>query len=158
MTGEHFFQDFSNSRIDWRVNFGRASRDEPDLREYLQQQTIAGGVGTGPFGLADESQSGFRQFNTLDDETLDVVGNWSTLLLTGGRPTQLKFGLSYTDRMRDFVSRRFRFIPVTTGIRELGDSGRGLGSPPRSSTRHRTSARGSASTRKRGLPTCTTRT
>ena len=130
VTGEHFFQDFSNSRIDWRVNFGRASRDEPDLREYLQQQTIAGGVGTGPFGLADESQSGFRQFNTLDDETLDVVGNWSTLLITGGRPTQLKFGASYTDRARDFVSRRFRFIPVTTGSGNSGIPAAALVLPP----------------------------
>ena len=69
-------------------------------------------------------------FNTLDDETLDVVGNWATLLLTGGRPTQLKFGVSYTDRMRDFVSRRFRFIPVTTGSGNSGIPAAALVLPP----------------------------
>jgi TonB-dependent receptor len=131
VTGEHFFQDLSNSRLDWRVNFGRASRDEPDLREYLQQQTLtANGTGSGQIQLADESQSGFRMFNTLDDETLDVAGNWSMLLLTGGRPTQLKFGASYTDRARDFVSRRFRFIPITTGSGNSGIPAAALSLPP----------------------------
>jgi TonB-dependent receptor len=131
VTGEHFFQDLSNSRLDWRVNFGRASRDEPDLREYLQQQTLAAnGTGSGQIQLADESQSGFRMFNTLDDETLDVAGNWSMLLLTGGRPTQLKFGASYTDRARDFVSRRFRFIPITTGSGNSGIPAAALSLPP----------------------------
>jgi hypothetical protein len=32
LTGEHFFSGLSNSRIDWRVNYARATRDEPDLR------------------------------------------------------------------------------------------------------------------------------
>ena len=46
VTGEHFFQGLSNSRFDWRANFARANRDEPDLREVLYQ---------GPLG---EHQSG----------------------------------------------------------------------------------------------------
>ena len=31
VTGEHFFQGLANGRLDWRVNLGQASRDEPDL-------------------------------------------------------------------------------------------------------------------------------
>jgi hypothetical protein len=110
VAGEHFFQGLSNSRVDWRVNSARANRDEPDLREMLYQRAIGS---TGAFTLADESQSAFRMFNNLDDETLDVAGNWSTFTTAGGRATQIKFGVNFVDRTRDFQSRRFRFIPST---------------------------------------------
>jgi TonB-dependent receptor len=110
ITGEHFFQGLSNSRIDWRVNTARANRDEPDLREMLYQRALNS---TGAFTLSDESQSAFRMFNALDDETLDMAGNWSLFTTAGGRPTQIKFGVNVVDRTRDFQSRRFRFIPST---------------------------------------------
>ena len=118
VSGEHFLQGLSNSAIDWRVTSARANRDEPDLREVLYQSTLVTNA-DGSFGttgtpiLADESQSGFRLFNALDDETLDAAANWSTFGgVTGARPMQLKFGLNYVERTRDFTSRRFRFIPI----------------------------------------------
>ena len=110
VTGEHFFQGLANSRVDWRANYARANRDEPDLRETLYQGPIGNPNGT--FVLADESQSGFRMFNTLDDKTVDTALNWAVLSNTGGRPTQIKFGFNYVERNRDFLSRRFRYIPV----------------------------------------------
>jgi TonB-dependent receptor len=116
LAGDHFLRGLGSSRIDWRANFARANRDEPDLRETLYQQTfLSGTTNPNPANtpvLADESQSGFRLFNTLDDETIDFALNWSTFSSAGSRPTQYKFGVSYVDRTRDFQSRRFRFIPV----------------------------------------------
>jgi outer membrane receptor protein involved in Fe transport len=112
VAGDHFFQGLSNSRIDWRVNTARANRDEPDLREMLYQRPLNSASNVA-FVLADESQSAFRMFNNLDDETLDVSGNWSLLASTKGRPTLIKFGVNVVDRSRDFQSRRFRFIPST---------------------------------------------
>lgn len=115
--GEHFFQSLTNSRIDWRANYARANRDEPDLREMLYQSALVTNA-DGTFGttgtpvLADESQSGFRMFNELNDDTLDVAVNWS-MFHTGARATQFKFGVNYVDRRRDFQSRRFHFIPFT---------------------------------------------
>ena len=110
--GEHFFQNLGNSRIDWRVNVARADRDEPDLRETLYQGSIATCPAVCSFTLSDESQSGFRLFNTLEDDTLDVTGNWSLFRTAAGRATQFKFGVNYVERTRDFQSRRFRFIPI----------------------------------------------
>jgi outer membrane receptor protein involved in Fe transport len=115
-SGEHFFHGMRNSRLDWRASFARAHRHEPDLRETLYQAPLVrspdGSFSSGgTFLLADESQSGFRMFNTLDDETLDLAANWSLFGATAGRPTQFKFGLNYVERARDFSSRRFRFIP-----------------------------------------------
>lgn len=116
LTGDHFFPGAANSRIDWRFNVARANRDEPDLRETLYQQPFLSGTrlpnpAVAPV-LADESQSGFRLFNNLDDETMDLAVNYGAFRTTGARPTQFKFGANYVERTRDFQSRRFRFIPI----------------------------------------------
>lgn len=116
--GEHFLQGLSNSRLDWRVTLGNATRNEPDLRETLYQSNlIENADGTfsagSTFLLADESQSGYRMFNDLEDDTVDVAANWSVFRTAAGRPTQLKFGMNYVDRSREFTSRRFRFIPIS---------------------------------------------
>jgi hypothetical protein len=113
-TGEHFLRGFGNSSIDWRVSRAKAGRDEPDLREVLYERN--GGV----FVLADESQSLFRMFNTLDDRTLDGGVNWSTFGTQWSKlPALHKFGFSYVERERDFSSRRFRYIPLTSSGLDL---------------------------------------
>ena len=117
--GEHFFQNVSNSRLDWRANFARATRDEPDLRETLYERAL-NSASTVVYTYADESQSGFRMFNELNDDTTDVSANWATLSAAGGKPTQYKFGVSYVERSRDFQSRRFHYIPITS---QKADSG-----------------------------------
>jgi len=122
VSGDHFLQNWANSRIDWHASYGKANRDEPDLRETLYQQTIVNGVGTGTFALADESQSGFRLFNTLEDQTIDAGANWSTFRTIGGRPVVYKFGPSYVRRTRDFASRRFRYIPTNAVALDLTQS------------------------------------
>lgn len=116
LSGEHFLKGLANSRIDWRVSLARANRDEPDLRETLYQQPfLAGTLAPNPAVtpvLADESQSGFRLFQNLDDNTTDVAVNYGAFRITGARPTQFKFGVNYVERNRDFSSRRFRYIPI----------------------------------------------
>jgi hypothetical protein len=110
-TGEHFFRGAGNSRLDWRGSLSRAKRDEPDLREVLYQSVLPPAAPR--FLLADESQSGFRMFNNLNDRSVDGAANWSTFTTAGGRATQIKFGAAYVERTRDFTSRRFRYIPIT---------------------------------------------
>ena len=118
--GEHFFQNLSSSRFDWRANFARATRDEPDLRETLYERPLNSAANV-VYTYADESQSGFRMFNELTDDTADLTLNWATLSAAGGRPTQYKFGFAYADRSRDFLSRRFHFIPITTQKADTGN-------------------------------------
>ena len=117
--GEHFFQNLSNSRVDWRVNYARATRDEPDLRETLYERALNSAPAV-PYVYADESQSGFRMFNELNDDTVDAAANWAVSNAAGGRPTQYKFGVNYVGRTRDFQSRRFHYIPITS---QKADSG-----------------------------------
>ncbi|MDA1307078.1 MAG: TonB-dependent receptor, partial [Acidobacteria bacterium] len=107
LTGEHYLPNLSNSRLDWRATFSRAERNEPDIRETLYQQ-----IGSN-YVLADESQSGLRMFNLLDEEAYEIAGNWTTAFAgPQALPASLKFGASYSDRQRNFDSRRFRFIPI----------------------------------------------
>lgn len=114
--GDHLFPNASNSRLDWKVAFSQADRAEPDLREVLYEFDPAREA----FVLADESQSGLRQFNDLADDSLEFNLNWSTLVENwAGLPTQIKFGTSYIDRSRDFLSRRLRFVPTSTGGLDL---------------------------------------
>jgi hypothetical protein len=115
VAGEHYVPALGNSRVDYRVSYAQAARDEPDLRETLYQRPLVGGT----LVLADESQSGFRMFNELDDETLDVQLNWSLFGSLAGRPTLYKFGPNYVHRTRDFASRRFRFIPTNARTIDL---------------------------------------
>ena len=114
--GDHLFPNASNSRLDWKVAFSQADRAEPDLREVLYEFDPAREA----FVLADESQSGLRQFNDLADDSLEFNLNWSALVENwAGLPTQFKFGTSYIDRSRDFLSRRLRFVPTSTGGLDL---------------------------------------
>ena len=106
--GEHLFPALSNSRLDWKIALSRADREEPDLREALFEFDPARSA----YVLADESQSGLRQFNDLLDDTIETSGNWSTLFKQwDGLASQVKFGGSHLDRDRDFLSRRLRFNP-----------------------------------------------
>ncbi len=106
VSGEHFLQGATNLRLDWRATYATADRDEPDLRETLYERNGS------RFVLADESQSGFRMFNTLDDETVDLTAGLSLMTTSRGLPLQYKFGGQYIERTRDFSSRRFRFVPT----------------------------------------------
>ena len=109
--GDHLFPNASNSRLDWKIAVSQADRAEPDLREVLYEFDPAREA----FVLADESQSGLRQFNDLVDDSVELSANWSTLVANwAGLPTQLKLGTSYIDRTRDFLSRRLRFVPTNT--------------------------------------------
>ena len=108
LSGDHFLAGLGNSRIDWRVGYGRGNRDEPDLRETIYQAINP----ATPYEFADLSQSGFRMFNRLDDTTIDGQVNWSFLSQIGGRALQVRTGVAFLDRERDFQSRRFRLVPL----------------------------------------------
>ena len=106
--GDHLFSGASNSRVDWKAAFSYADREEPDLRETLYEFDPARDA----FVLADESQSGLRQFNDQRDDSIEVQANYSVVLEQwGGLGTQIEVGGGYLDRDRAFESRRLRFTP-----------------------------------------------
>ena len=124
VAGDHVFPGASNSRLDWRGTWARSNRDEPDIRETLYEE-----IG-GEFLLADESQSGLRQFNDLDETSWDVGVNWSIPFM-GPRnlPALLTVGPYASRRDRDFASRRFRFVPIDVVRFDLSPSPEQLYTP-----------------------------
>jgi outer membrane receptor protein involved in Fe transport len=119
VSGEHYVQSLSNSRFDWRASFATALRDEPDLRETLYEFDPV----RDDFVLADESQSGFRMFNDLNDHIYEVGGDWSLYTTQwNGLPAMVKVGPYVQFRDRDFSSRRFRFVPIAPGTLDISQS------------------------------------
>jgi outer membrane receptor protein involved in Fe transport len=109
LSGEHYFPGLGRSRVDWQASFSQARRDEPDIRENLYALDPV----TNQYEFIDESQSGFRMFNDLDDRIFQGGADWSVSFnALGGRLTQVKVGGSYQRRERDFQSRRMRFKPT----------------------------------------------
>ena len=97
-----------NSFLTWRLSYSLSSLDEPDLREALYEER------NDRFLLADESQSGFRLFNDLDENIWEPGLDWTTYFNHGSVNSSIKVGASYRSRQRDFLSRRFRFAPLRT--------------------------------------------
>lgn len=116
LAGEHFLPGLASSQLEWKATLSRAARDEPDLRETLYEFNPA----VDGLVLADESQSGFRMFNDLDDEVRELGFDWSAFFTQwSGLPAMFKFGPSLTLRERDFGSRRFRLNPRVAGAVDL---------------------------------------
>lgn len=80
---------------------------EPDLREVMYEYSSA----EGRFVIADESQSGFRQFIHLNEIVWDPELSLTTFFHGKGFVGSIKTGLAYRHRDRDFWARRFRFVP-----------------------------------------------
>ena len=106
VSGEHYLTALGNSFLTWRLSYSLSTLDEPDLREALYEER------NDRFLLADESQSGFRLFNDLDENIWEPGLDWTTYFNRGIMNSSIKVGASYRSRQRDFLSRRFRFVPL----------------------------------------------
>jgi len=107
VTGEHYLPFLANSLLEWRVTRSRSDMDEPDLRETLYEYSAA----EARYVIADESQSGFREFINLNEVVWDPDVSLTTFFHGGGIVGSVKGGFAYRHRDRDFWARRFRFIP-----------------------------------------------
>ncbi|GAB4250296.1 MAG: TonB-dependent receptor [Acidobacteriota bacterium] len=107
VAGEHYLPLFGNSLLEWKVTRSRSDMDEPDLREVMYEFSSA----EGRYVLADESQSGFREFINLNEVVWDPELSWTTFFHGGAFIGSIKAGFAYRQRDRDFWARRFRFVP-----------------------------------------------
>lgn len=112
LSGEHFFSGLGlGSSLEWSVGYSQAERGE-DLRESLYEER-----NPGSFTLRNVSQSGSVLYFDLDDTILDPRVSWTTFYSRdASHYGSFKAGVSYTERERDFLARRFRFIPRSGGL------------------------------------------
>ena len=107
LAGEHNFAAVgSGSELLWSVSYSQASRDF-DLRENLYHE-----ISPDQYWLnVGAPESGKIEYHTLDENLLDAKSSWTTFFTASDSSYgSLKVGVAYSDRDRNFVARRFRFI------------------------------------------------
>jgi hypothetical protein len=106
--GEHLIKPLHQSVFGWRVGYSRSNRDEPDTREVIYKKDPVSGI----YRLWDSGQSGQRFFSALDDQDVTTEFNVGVPLPSWKWQTaKLDVGAFYSDREREFLARRFRFVP-----------------------------------------------
>jgi len=107
LAGEHNFTGVgAGSELLWSVGYSQASRDF-DLRENLYHE-----ISPDVYWLnVGAPESGKIEYHTLDEDLFEANGSWATFFAKGDSSYgSVKVGVAYSDRNRDFVARRFRFI------------------------------------------------
>jgi outer membrane receptor for ferrienterochelin and colicin len=106
--GEHLIKPLHQSVFNWRVGYSQSNRVEPDTREVIYKLDPVGGE----YRLWDSGQSGQRFFSDLNDQ--DLTSEFQVGIPLPGwkwQTAKLDVGAFYSDRDRDFLARRFRFVP-----------------------------------------------
>jgi outer membrane receptor protein involved in Fe transport len=104
--GEHLFPGLAQSVVTWRWTYSRARLDEPDTRETLYEFDPV----RQQFRFFSQLQSGLRLFNVMRENLREPALDWSAYVFRPAVTLSLKAGVSYSNRDRGFLSRRFRFI------------------------------------------------
>ena len=106
--GEHLIKPLHQSVFGWRVGYSKSDRDEPDTREVIYKLDPLSSI----YRLWDSGQSGQRFFSALDDRDVTSEFNVGVPLPSWKWQTaKLDVGAFYSDREREFLARRFRFVP-----------------------------------------------
>ena len=114
--GEHRFPGLADLEADWRLSFSRASRDEPDRRDLIMEQSTE----SGDYFLRTQGGGNSLLFSTLADENMDGgvdlrmpwgarEGDESRL---GGWGGKVAVGGMVAERARVVNTRRFSYDVV----------------------------------------------
>ena len=118
-SGDHILNK-SNLRLNWQGSYATVNRDIPDLRQTVYTGTMGAGAFTSDAANSVNSlvpDNGGTSFFSKTKENIagakiDIVQPFTFL---GNRQNQLKAGLNYQKRNRDFNARLTGFGIVNTG-------------------------------------------
>ncbi|MFW5967681.1 MAG: TonB-dependent receptor domain-containing protein, partial [Persicimonas sp.] len=115
LTGEHEIEGLSDATIDWRYGFGRASRSEPDRREYRYDYDDR----VDDFVFSNRPDGNLRLFSEMADTSHDLGLSmtvpfevWSEL------EASIKTGVDASMKSREVNTRRFAFDAASAPSRE----------------------------------------
>ena len=121
LNGEHLLKPF---KVDWSVNFGRSSRNDPDHRYFpnnIEIDPITGDTAhqiVGANYFAPE-----RYFREITEDTREMRLNIMTPVLNRhGRDASLKFGLSYIDKNRENLEKKYSYEQLHRSPEFTGDA------------------------------------
>ncbi|MCD4751193.1 MAG: outer membrane beta-barrel protein [Thermoanaerobaculales bacterium] len=103
LSGEHFLESIGEGTLlEWRGTVSDASNSENLRSNFYKHEN-------NDYFLQQESQSAFLLYNDLADDMTDGAIDWTQFLTGGAAYGNIKVGMAYTNRDRDFGSRRFRY-------------------------------------------------
>ncbi|WP_169711721.1 TonB-dependent receptor domain-containing protein [Henriciella litoralis] len=115
LSGEHFFPDLMDLKVEWRASYSEAFRDAPYQFNILYQDS-----GNGLQTLANSADTTFA-FSRIDDDSTDLGIDLELPLTFGGDctffcETDFKAGYAYVENDRVATSRLFAIegIPVSS--------------------------------------------
>lgn len=115
LTGEHFFPDWNDAELTWRVVGGAAYRDSPDTRTYTYAENRNGLLEVvtpnrqAAGDLREVFQAPERNFARLDDELTDYGIDFKFPFYIGEMDVSVNGGIGYYERTRQSEDRLFRF-------------------------------------------------
>lgn len=111
LIGEHYFSMFKGMSLNWNINYGNSTRNEPDARRYVYSRDLDQTDANYRF-LLDQSVS-TRFFGNLDDINNGANFDISFKLFKNPSLPRIKFGALYNGKERDFQARTlgFRNLP-----------------------------------------------
>lgn len=105
--GEHILYQLNDMKINWRVAYSQARRDEPDTRFYRYELNES----SGQYEFSRTGQSNERTYEDLEDVANSYAVDFSFPIYEFfSRPATIKAGLSYDQKDRDSSFVRFRFL------------------------------------------------
>jgi hypothetical protein len=107
LTGEHNFEDFGKSRVDWHLSGSSTKRSEPDLRRYVYGRPLDDSTQPEMMLISTTSNpaNGGRFYSDMSEKTGELGLNYS--IPVGA--TKIKAGGLYNSRTRDFSARVLAF-------------------------------------------------
>lgn len=120
LIGEHQFDFFRSTNIDWAVNYSRSTRNEPDARRYVYARSIENP--TDPLRFQLDQSLATRYYGNLDDQDLSFATNFTIKPFEFSEAPSFKFGLLYDRKNRNFEARSFGFRNIPGGNFQFEDS------------------------------------
>jgi len=119
LTGRHEFQD-GTLKLDWMAGFNSAFRNQPDYKRFRYNVDGTNSSLLIPNGAAQTSVLG-RTFINLNENAqtaaLNIVKKIALGAKDSGNELELKTGLFYEDKIRNFGARNLGYIKSTPSFR-----------------------------------------
>lgn len=118
--GEHQFNFFRSTKIEWAANYSRSFRNEPDARRYVYARSIENP--SDPLRFQLDPSLATRYYGSLDDQDLSFATNFTIKPFNFSESPSIKFGLLYDRKNRNFEARSFGFRNIPGGNFQFEDS------------------------------------
>ena len=107
LVGEHVFELFNKSIVNWNINYSVSKREEPDTRKYWYSRDIESNNEELRFSMNEATATRF--FSTLDDKIFGFSFDITVKPFENPALPNFKAGMMFDKKDRSYVPRVFGF-------------------------------------------------